>query len=143
MSVQFVDLVDNTTGSHQASKLSVPVVANSVATASIPALSFYLRVPVGNASTNISVVAPCDLEIISARAIKTAANGGAGDLVQVFNGVTAVTDALDLNVVDTTIVFAATINDAVSSFAEGDVITVDPTDVTNPTCILLIECISV
>ncbi len=139
MAVSYVDVVIESTGSHTATKLNLPVVGPSATT--IPLQEVLLPVSVGNASTNLTVFAPFALKVIGAKGYKTAANGGAGDLVQVFNGATAVTDAIDLNIVDTTMFVASTIDDAANSFAEGDTITIDPTDVTNPSCQLYIVCV--
>ena len=56
--------------------------------------------------------------VIRVEAIATAA-GGAGDTVQVKNGTTAITNALDLNVSDKVVVAASTIDDAQWDVAAG------------------------
>lgn len=138
MSNQYLDCVDATSGSHQASKLDLPVVSDKATT--IPAVPFVIHVTVPNASTNILRYAPCDLTVVDAWAIAKA-NGAAGDLVQVFNGATPVTDAIDLSGADQAIVRATTIDDAAQAFSEGDAITVDPTSATDCSCELYIVCL--
>jgi len=62
--------------------------------------------------------------VFDATAYKTAALGNAGDTVQVFNGAGAVSDAISLNVADTAIARAGTIDDATYAFVVGDTLNV-------------------
>jgi len=135
---EYLDLV-NSSGSHRASKIKMPVVEESASTYDA-ILPFVLRVVVPNASTNILVAAPCALRIVDMWAIAKA-NGAAGDLVQVFNGGTGVSAALDLQGADQAIVRAASIDDSVNEFAAGATITVDPTSATDCSCELYISCL--
>lgn len=137
---EYLDLV-NSSGSHRASKVKMPVVEES-ASAYDAILPFVLRIVIPNASTNITLAAPCALRIVDAWAIAKA-NGAAGDLVQVFNGGTAVTDAMDLSGADQAVVRAGTINDASYEFTAGATITVDPTSATDCSCDLYISCLPV
>lgn len=61
---------------------------------------------------------PFSLRVLDAWCVATAA-GDTSDTVTVGDGTTAITDAMDLNVVDTTVVRAGTINDAVHNIAKG------------------------
>ena len=57
---------------------------------------------------NVDVVLTHKTRVVDAWAIQTAA-GGAGDTIQFLNGATAITNALDLNVAEQTVVRATTI----------------------------------
>jgi len=61
---------------------------------------------------DVDVVLTHKTRVIEAWAVQTGGAGGVGDTVQVKNGATAITNALDLNVADNTIVRAGTIDDA-------------------------------
>lgn len=137
---QYLDLVDGS-GSHRASKVSMPIVEES-ASAYDAILPFLLRVVVPNASTNISVKAPCALRVIDCWAVATA-NGGAGDQVLLSNGGNAITAALDLQGADQAIVRAASIDDAYSTITAAGAITVDPTSAVDCSCELYILCMPV
>lgn len=65
---------------------------------------------VSTANTDITVVDK--IRVIDAHAIHTGGNGVASDTIRVFNGTTAITDAMSWSGTDTTVVRAATINDA-------------------------------
>lgn len=69
------------------------------------------------ASADYDVVVPEKIEVIDAWAQKRAANGGAANTVQVKNGANAITNAMDLNINDTTLARATTIDDAQSTIA--------------------------
>lgn len=125
--------------SNHAAKLNFPVPKFDAL--NTPYVPFVLTATVGNASTDITIEAPCALRIFDVQAIALA-NGGAGDTVQIKNGSNAVTDALDLQGADKAIVRASTIDNDYCDFAEGDLITVDPTDVTDPSCLVFIHCIA-
>lgn len=59
---------------------------------------------------NVDIVSTVKCHIIDVWAIASAA-GGAGDTIQVFKGASAITNAMDLNVSDTVLVRAGTIDD--------------------------------
>jgi hypothetical protein len=92
------------------------------------------RLDIGNATGNTDIVLEHKTRIINAWAVKTAGNGGAGDTVTVQNGANAITDAMSLNCVDTTIVRAGTINDANAEIAAGGTLRVAANDATDPRC---------
>lgn len=126
------------TATNQGAKLNFPVPKFDAL--NTPYMPFYLVATVGNASTNISIEAPCALRIVDAFCIALA-NGGAGDTIQVFNGANPVTNAMDLQGADQAIVRATTIDNAYQDFAEGATITVDPTDATDPSAQVYLVCI--
>ena len=66
----------------------------------------------------IDVVSTHKIRVIGFWTVNAAA-GGAADTIQLFNGATAITDALDTNDVDTTISRASTISDASHEIAAG------------------------
>lgn len=133
-----IPAIDAQTTTH-AAKLNFPVPKFDAL--NTPYVPFILTATVGNASTDITIEAPCALRIIDVHVVALA-NGGAGDTVQIFNGANPVTDALDLQGADQAVVRAGTIDNDYQDFAEGDTITVDPTDVTNPSCQVYIHCIA-
>lgn len=139
MSVQYVDMVDATTKSHDSSKVNFPVVTDKAT--SIPLMPFELRVTVPNASTNLTIQAPCALTVSNFRVIKTTTSADAGDTVQLFNGATAVSSVLALNVATKVIVATTTLDPAATGFALGATITVDPTSSTNCDCLAIISCV--
>jgi len=73
----------------------------------------------------LTLPANFDIRVLDAWAVKTAGNGAAGDTVQLFNGGAAISDIMVLNVVDTTVVRVATINDANHRVAGGGTLTAD------------------
>lgn len=129
----------SSTATNQAAKLNFPVPKFDAL--NTPYVPFILTATVGNASTDISIEAPCALRIIDAYCIALA-NGGAGDTVQIKKGSDAVTDAMDLSGADKAIVRATTIDNDFNEFAVGATITVDPTDVTDPSSQVYVVCIA-
>lgn len=83
------------------------------------------------------------VKVVDVTVIKTAGAGGVSDTLQVFNGVTAVTDAIDMNVADKTVKRAATIDDASYTFSDGGTITVTKTKASaaNMACEVYIEVV--
>lgn len=71
---------------------------------------------------------------------KTAGAGGASDTIQVFNGSDAITDAMSINVADTTVVRAGQINDANNVISAGGTLRVTRTKVSaaNVACVVIV-----
>lgn len=89
---------------------------------------------------DIDVVLTNKTRIIDVWAVATAA-GGAGDTVQVKNGATAISNALDLNVADQAIVRAGTLNDAQWDIAAAGTLRI--TGVSGVTCEVFVSGIRV
>lgn len=92
------------------------------------------RIDIADGAGDTDVTLTHKTRVIDAWAVKTAANGGAGDTVQVKNSATAITDALDLNVSDTAIVRAGTISDASHEIAAAGTLRVTAANATNNAC---------
>ena len=73
--------------------------------------------------------------VLDVHCFATAA-GGAGDTIQVGNGANAITNAMDLNVGDTTLVRAANIDVAFNSIADGGVLRVTGASAANALVII-------
>lgn len=71
------------------------------------------------ASNNVDLVMPFKAEVFAFTAQKRAGAGGAANTLRLFNLTDAITNALDMNVADQTIVRAGTIDDAFSTVAAG------------------------
>lgn len=72
------------------------------------------------ASNNIDIVMPFKAELIAFTAQKRVGAGGAANTMRAFNSGNAISNALDMNVADQTIVRSTTIDDAFSTLAAGD-----------------------
>ena len=83
-------------------------VANVNVVGGIPVL---FRITASALTGNVDVTSTHKIRVLDVWAVGTGA-GGASDTIQVFNGASAITNALDMNVVDTTVVRAGTIDDA-------------------------------
>lgn len=68
---------------------------------------------------DVDIVMVSKVRVVDVWAVKTTGAGGAGDTVQVKNSSTAITNALDMNVADTTVVRVGTINDAQHTIEAG------------------------
>jgi hypothetical protein len=86
----------------------------------VPLAGYILKTDVLDASAGVSIAAPFDLTLIDVvvRADATVSGG----TVQVFNGATAVTNAITM-ATDKAVTRAGTIDDAQADFDEGDNIT--------------------
>ncbi|ANS05349.1 hypothetical protein [uncultured Mediterranean phage] len=73
------------------------------------------------ATDNYDLVMPAghNFKVTDVTVVKTGGAGGANDTVGVLNNTDAITDAIDINAVDTTIVRATTIDDAFATIAAG------------------------
>lgn len=76
------------------------------------------RVTASALTGDVDVVLTHKTRVVDVICIATAL-GGAGDTITVKNGATAITDAIDLNVADTTVKRAGTIDDAAYAIAAG------------------------
>lgn len=113
----------------------VAVVADANTQGGIPVLH---RIAIADGSGDTDVVLAEKTRVIDAWAVKTAANGGAGDTVQVKNGANAITDALDLNVSDGVVVRAGSIDDAQHEIAATGTLKVTAANATDNTCIVYV-----
>ena len=94
-----------------------PVVANGNVVGAIPVCH---RITIANGSTaNTDVVLTNKTQIVDVVVIKTAGAGGASDTITVKNSTNAITNAMDINVADKTVVRAGTIDDAYYEIAAG------------------------
>ena len=99
------------------STITPPVVANGNVVGAIPVCH---RITIADGATaNTDVVLTNKTQIVDVVVIKTAGAGGASDTIQVKNGTTAITNAMDINVADKTVVRAGTIDDAAYQIAAG------------------------
>jgi len=81
------------------------------------------------------------IRVIDAWAAKTAGNGGAGDTVLVGAGASPITDAMVLNIVDTTVVRAGVINDANHEIAAGGTLRLTQAYNTNNACLVYVSAV--
>ena len=95
-----------------ANELTGRVVANGAAANVIGAIPVRHIYSIGDAAGNTDIVLTHKTEITDIEVIKTAGAGGAGDTVQLFNGASAISNAMSLNVADQAVVRAGTIDDA-------------------------------
>lgn len=86
----------------------------------IPMVAVFDIADAASADYDIAVLEK--IEILDVVAQKAAANGGAANTVQVKSTAAAISDALSLNINDTTLARAASINDANSTIAAGGVL---------------------
>lgn len=112
-------------------------VANINVIGGIPVI---FRITCAALTGDIDVVMTNKVRVIDARAIATAA-GGAGDTITVGNGATPITNAMDLNVADNTLVRAASINDAAWDIAAAGTLRI--TGVSGATAEVVVEAIRV
>ncbi|RJQ04826.1 MAG: DUF2190 family protein [Bacillota bacterium] len=92
-------------------------VANANVVGGIPVLH---RIDIADAATgDVDTVLTHKTRVLDVWAVKTGAAGGAANTVQAKNGANAITNALDINVNDQTVVRAGTIDDAQHEIAAG------------------------
>jgi hypothetical protein len=89
----------------------------------VPAGTGVYKVVAAALTGDIDIPVHRALQVIDVWIVKTAA-GGAGDTITVKNDATAITDAIDGNAVDKTIVRAGTIDDAQAIIPAGGTLTV-------------------
>jgi len=102
-----------------------------------------LTIADGANGTNVDFTGlPYKVRVRDIRAMKTNANGGAGDALTVYNGTTGNainSTALDLNVNDRAMVRVAALDDAYTDIAAGATIRVTRTKATNVACVITLE----
>jgi len=112
-----------------------------------PTLVSPLVVPFGFAdgTGTVSVTMPYKVRVISVSHLKTAANAGGNNTVQVFNGTDAITGATVLSVNDTTLTSTGfTIDDSKMDVASGGLLKVTSTKVgTNSACVVYVTVLRV
>lgn len=103
----------------------VAAVADANVIGGVPVLH---RIDVADAATgDVDVTLTYKTRVVEAWAVKTGANGGAANTIQVKNGANAITDAMSININDTLIVRAASIDDAQHEIAAGGTLRVTRT----------------
>lgn len=93
------------------------------------------QVNIADSAGNTDVVLTYKTRITDVRVVKTTGAGSSGDTLTVKNGSTAITDAMDLNVADKTVVRAATIDDAQHEIAAGGTLRLTAAKAGNVACI--------
>lgn len=112
-------------------------VANTSITGSLPGIAVIWEVDVAATTANYDVVVPNKARILNVWAHKAAANGGAGDTVQLktSGGAANITNALDLNIsTDGGNVGASSIDPTNSVVAAGTTLRLAATAVTDCSC---------
>jgi hypothetical protein len=117
----------------------VAVVADANVIGGVPVIHRIAIADVG-APTNTDVVLTNKTKIIHAWAIKDAHAGGAGDKVSLYNvtGAAAITNDIDLNVADKTLVAVTTIDDDQDTIAAGGTLRVIATKATHCDCVVFV-----
>lgn len=104
-------------------------------------------IPVANVATHdVDVVVTHTIRVIDAWVVKTGGAGGAGDTIQVQTGAgAAITDAMNTNVADTTIVRAGAIDDATHRIAAAGTLRVHSNNggLGNCACIVYVTAVRV
>lgn len=104
----------------------VAPVALSAAVISMP---FVIAIPITAAEAgNFDYTTLAKLQVLDAWAVHMGGAGEATDTVQLFNGATAISDAMDWSGVDTAIVRAGTLDDAAWEVAKGGTLRVTTVD---------------
>lgn len=96
-------------------------------------------------TADLDVTVTNKIRVIDAWLVKTNGAGGGAGSIQVKNGTSAVTDAMSIDVADTTITRATQINDANHEIAAGGTLrfTRTRTASTDETCVVYVEAIRV
>jgi len=125
-----------------AEKLTGLRVANLADDAVIGGIEVTTIVAVPDGATgDVNVTLTHKTEITSIEVVKTAAAGGASDTITVKNGATAITDAMDINVIDKTVVRPTTIDDAQTVISAAGTLRVTRTKVSaaNVACRVIVR----
>lgn len=128
----------NNVGDASLAGTKVATVADANVIGGIPVIH---RIDIPDAATgDVDVVLTHKTRVINAWAVKTGANGGAANTVQVKNGSNAITDAMSININDTLIVRAASIDDAQHEIAAAGTLKVTRTKAGgNAACIVYVQ----
>jgi len=116
--------------------------ADETGVANVPILHVYTF---GDAVTNsVDHVSEHKVRVIDVVVVKTAGAGAGGNTIQVKNGASAISNALDMNVADQLVVRAGTLDDATYVLAVGDALRVTNTKAGgNSACVVYVYCIRV
>lgn len=104
------------------------------------------RIPVpAGATGDVDTVLTYKSRVIDAWLVKTNANGGGAGTIQVLNGSNAITNAMSIDINDTTIARATQINDANHEIAAGGTLKITRTRTasTDETCIVYVRVVRV
>ena len=103
------------------------------------------RLDIADAATNdVDIVTVHKERLLDAWLVKTGGAGAAGNTIQVKNGATAITNAMDTNVADQAVVRVGTIDDASHEIAAGGTLRVTSTKAGgNAACTVYVETIRV
>jgi hypothetical protein len=101
---------------------------------------YLIPVPAG-VTGNVDITITYKTRVLDVWLIKKAAAGGGAGTIQVFNGASAITDAMSIDVADKTIVRAVTLDDAVYEIAAAGTLraTRTRTASTDETCLVVVE----
>jgi len=127
-----------------ASTIDAPLIEADVP--NVPKLPFILRQVIANASGTTTLYAPCALEVIGVKFVKTTTSADAGDLIQLDTASAHVTEAKALNVTAGAIVNLTNLDTAAAGvatrqFASGATMKAVATKYTNCDGVLYIECL--
>ena len=114
------------------SSLTVGNVASAALTGIGLAVCATFEIP--NTAGDYDLVIPLKIEFSDMTAVKTTGNGGAGDTVRLKNGATVISDALSLNAVTGSIVWAGAMDPTQNIVAAGGTLRVTAVKATNCAC---------
>ena len=101
------------------------------------------RITIADATADTDVVLTHKTRIVDVYAVKTAANGGAGDQVIIKNGANTISSTISLNAVDTSLVRATSMDDNQWDIAAAGTLRVSATKATNCACEVVVTGIRV
>lgn len=114
-----------TTADGSISGTKVATVADANVVGGVPVLH---RIDVADGTTgNVDTTLTHKTRVIDAWLVKTGADGGSSDTIQIKNSGNAISDAMDINVTDKTVVRAGTIDDAYHEIAAAGTLRVTRT----------------
>ncbi len=128
-------------GNGDGARLNGAAVADVAANNVIGGIPVLFRITIPDAATgDVDVVSTHKILVTDCWAVKTGGAGGAANTVQLKNGSNAITNALDINVNDQTVVRAGTIDDARHEVAAGGTLKVTRTKAGgNAACIVYVS----
>lgn len=101
------------------------------------------RINIADSSGDTDVVLTYKTRIIDVVIVKTAINGGSGDTITIKNGTSAITNSISVNITDTTIARAGTIDDSTHEIAAAGTLRVTAAKSTSVACIVYVHGIRV